>query len=79
MLAYRVNSWEKVEILVVIEIIWLILGSVGLLWAMFENLTIPIAGRVNLAIMVMLLIFFAYAYYDIREMLKPEKESPLRS
>ncbi|MHA1926720.1 MAG: hypothetical protein ACXABV_20005 [Candidatus Thorarchaeota archaeon] len=79
LLAYRVNSWEKVEILVIIEIIWLAMGSIGLLWAMFENLAIPIAGRVNLAVMVMLLIFFLYAYYDVREMLKPEKQSPLRS
>ncbi|MHA2300860.1 MAG: hypothetical protein ACXACD_07880 [Candidatus Thorarchaeota archaeon] len=55
------------------------MGSIGLLWAMFENLAIPIAGRVNLAVMVMLLIFFLYAYYDVREMLKPEKQSPLRS
>jgi hypothetical protein len=79
LLAYQVNSWEKVEILVIIEIIWLAMGSIGLVWAMFENLAIPIAGRVNLAVMVMLLIFFLYAYYDVRGMLKPEKQSPLRS
>ncbi|MHA2141007.1 MAG: hypothetical protein ACXADC_11050 [Candidatus Thorarchaeota archaeon] len=79
LLAYRANSWEKVEILMIIEIIWLIMGSVGLIWAMFENLAIPIAGRVNLAIMLLLLIFFIYAYYDVRTEMKPEKQSPLRS
>ncbi len=79
LLAYQANSWEKVEILVIIEIVWLILGSVGLTWAMFENLSIPIAGRVNLAIMLLLLIFFIYAYYDVTTEMKPEKQSPIRS
>lgn len=79
LLAYRANSWEKVEILMIIEIIWLALGSAGLTWSMIENLSIPIAGRLNLAIMVILLIMFAYAYYDVKTLMKPEKQSPLRS
>jgi hypothetical protein len=79
LLAYRANSWEKIEILMIIEIIWLVMGSVGLVWAMFENLAIPIAGRVNLAVMLMLLIFFAYAYYDVKTEMRPKKQSPLSS
>ncbi|MFX0108982.1 MAG: hypothetical protein ACFE7R_11910 [Candidatus Hodarchaeota archaeon] len=79
LLCYRANSWDKAEIIVVTDIIWLLLGSLGLIWSMIENFGIPIAGGLNLAVMLILLVLFVYAYYDVRVQLKPEIKSPLRS
>ena len=61
-LAYRQPVWEKVKIVVQIEIVWTVLGVLATLWGlMFEGL--PAADWMNVVILGAFAVAFAAFYY----------------
>ena len=61
-LAYRQPAWEKVKIVVQIEIVWTVLGVLATLWGlMFEGL--PAADWMNVVILGAFAVAFAAFYY----------------
>ena len=60
-LAYRQPVWEKVKIVVQLEIVWTILGVLAMLWGlMFEGL--PAADWMNVLILGAFALAFTYFY-----------------
>ena len=60
-LAYRQPVWEKVKIVVQLEIVWTILGVLATLWGlMFEGL--PAADWMNVLILGAFALAFTYFY-----------------
>jgi hypothetical protein len=60
-LAYRETLWERVKIVVQIEIVWTVLGVLATLWGlMFEGL--PAADWMNVLILGAFAVAFAYFY-----------------
>jgi hypothetical protein len=61
-LAYRQPVWEKVKIVVQIEIVWTVLGVLATLWGLiFEGL--PAADWMNVVILGAFAVAFAAFYY----------------
>jgi len=61
-LAYRQTLWDRVKIVVQIEIVWTVLGVLATLWGlMFEGL--PAADWMNVLILGAFALAFAYFYY----------------
>ena len=63
LLGYRADSYEKVEIIVIGEIICCLLSTVGMIWFMLSEATPPMIGWALTGIMALLLVLFAYSYY----------------
>ncbi|MHA2020753.1 MAG: hypothetical protein ACW96N_03500 [Candidatus Thorarchaeota archaeon] len=65
---YKAETWEKVEILVLANLVWIILALFGLIWSVVENPVYPvIAYWLNVAISALLLILYLYSYYLARQ------------
>ena len=62
LLAYRAASWEQVELFVIMQILWNILGLVAMLWA-YATMTLPIATWLIVGLLALVLILFIYVYY----------------
>jgi len=60
-LAYRATSWDKVELFVIMQILWNILGLIAMLWAYF-TMTLPVAIWLIVGLLGLLLILFLYVY-----------------
>ena len=65
LLAYRASSWENVEYVIYMNMIFLILGNVVMLYSIAVAL-LPIAGFVQIGLMSFLLVLFLYAYYEAK-------------
>jgi len=63
LLGYRADSIEKVEIIVIGEIICCLLSTVGMIWFMLSEAAPPMIGWALTGIMALLLVLFAYSYY----------------
>ena len=62
-LAYRSKEWEKVKLIILIELIWLISATGAMLyWIIFENG--PIAGWVIEIMFILFLIAFVYFWFQ---------------
>ena len=60
-LAYKEAAWEKVKIVVQMEIAWTILGALVMLWGLiFAGL--PVFGWVNAVILAAFAVAFGYFY-----------------
>jgi len=60
-LAYRQTLWDRVKIVVQIEIVWTVLGVLAMLWGlMFEGL--PAADWMNVLILGAFALAFTYFY-----------------
>ena len=60
-LAYRQTLWDRVKIVVQIEIVWTVLGVLAMLWGlMFEGL--PAADWMNVLILGAFVLAFTYFY-----------------
>ena len=60
-LAYREKVWDRVEIVVVLEIVWTVLATVVMLWALlFAGM--PTIGWLNAVIMAAFAVAFGYFY-----------------
>lgn len=61
-LAYRETVWEKVKIVVQMEIIWTILGTIVMVWGMFLA-DLPAFGWVNTLILAGFAAAFSVLYF----------------
>jgi hypothetical protein len=64
-LAYRKTTWEDVEIYVMMELVYNILGAIGMLWNMFV-VTLPIIGWALIGILALFSVLFLYVYFTAR-------------
>jgi hypothetical protein len=64
-LAYRKTTWEDVEIYVMMELVYNILGAIGMLWNMFV-VTLPIIGWALIGLLALFSILFLYVYFTAR-------------
>ncbi len=55
-------DWEKVKILVRIELVWLFLGIFAMIYGMFTS-DYPVFGWVNVLVLLFLLTLFSVGYY----------------
>ncbi len=66
LLAYRAASWDKVELFVIMQILWNILGLIAMLWAYF-TMTLPVATWLIVGLLGLLLILFLYVYMQEKQ------------
>jgi len=59
--AYRATSWDKVEIYVMIQLLWNIFGLVAMLWAYF-TMTLPMATWLIVGLLCLYLVLFLVVY-----------------
>jgi hypothetical protein len=64
-LAYRKTTWEDVEIYVMMELVFNILGAIGMLWNMMV-ITLPIIGWALIGLLALFSILFLYVYFTAR-------------
>jgi hypothetical protein len=64
-LAYRKTTWEDVEIYVMMELVFNILGAIGMLWNMMV-ITLPIIGWALIGLLALFSILFLYVYFTSR-------------
>lgn len=65
LLAWRETRWERVKIVVQIEIVWLIIGTVVLFFAVFNfDLIYLFIIWLQIAILIFFLVAFVWFYYD---------------
>jgi len=65
LLAFRATTWEEVEIIVIMVLIYNIVGIVGMLWN-YAYLTLPVAGYGIIGLYGLYLILYFYVYYDAK-------------
>lgn len=65
LLGYRASTWEEVEIIVYMLLIYNILGLVGMLWN-YAYLTLPIAGWGIVGLYALFFFLFFYVYYEAK-------------
>ena len=63
--AFRASTWEEVEIIVLMELIWNIVGLVGMIWN-FAYLTLPVVGWALVGLLGLFFILYFYVYYDAK-------------
>ncbi len=61
LLAYRARSWDKVELYVIMQLFWNMLGLIAMLWAYF-TMTLPVATWLIVGLLGLFLILFLYVY-----------------
>ena len=64
-LAYRKTTWEEVEIFVIMELVFNILGAVGMLWNML-TIALPIVGWILIALLGLFAVLFLYIFFTVR-------------
>lgn len=64
-LAYRKTTWDQVEIYVVMELVFNILGAVGMLWNLL-TLTLPIVGWMLVGLLGLFSVLFLYVFFTVR-------------
>ncbi|MHA2025543.1 MAG: hypothetical protein ACW98U_06540 [Candidatus Thorarchaeota archaeon] len=63
LLAYRATSWDKVELFVIMQVLWNLLGLIAILWA-YATMTLPVATWLIVGLLGLFLILFIYVYYQ---------------
>lgn len=64
LLCWRETEWKKVKIVVQLEMIWLIIGTIVQFWgAFFANPRPPIIIWLNVVVMLFFCIAFSWFYY----------------
>ena len=67
LLGFKADSYEKVEIVVIGEIVYSIFGTIAMLWFMLADPIAPMIGWALAALPVIFLVLFGYSYYIARE------------
>jgi small-conductance mechanosensitive channel len=62
-LSFLEDSWEKVKIVVQLELIWLVFGITGAFWTLLGSVEYPLFSIVGPLILVVFLVGFGYSYY----------------
>ena len=63
--AYRKTTWAEVEIYVIMELVFNILGAIAMLWNML-TLTLPIVGWILIGILGIFTVLFLYIFFTAR-------------
>ena len=63
--AFRASTWEEIEIIVLVELIWNALAMVGMIWN-YVYLTLPIAGWLNTGLLALFFVLYFYVYYEAK-------------
>ena len=63
LLGFKADSFEKVEIVVIGEIVYSIFGTIGMVWFMLTEPTAPLIGWALAGLPVLFLILFGYSYF----------------
>ena len=66
LLAYRTKSWEQVELFVIMQILWNLLGIIAMLWA-YATMTLPVATWLIVGLLALFLVLFIYVYYQEKQ------------
>ncbi len=59
---YRATSWEQVEILVIMELIFNILGAIGMVWNIIAIPTLPVVAWLLIGLMGLFAVLFLYVF-----------------
>ncbi len=62
-LSYFESSWEKVKIVVQLELVWLVFGISGAFWTLLGPVQYPLFSIIGPLILVVFLVGFGYSYY----------------
>lgn len=65
-LAYRATSWGQVELYVMMEIVWNLLGVIGMIWN-YAIMALPLAGWFMTGLLALFFLLFAYVYYQAKQ------------
>ena len=65
LLAYRASSWENVEFVVIMNIAFLLIGTIVILYSI-AIAVLPIVGLMQFGLSCFLLILFLYGYYEAK-------------
>ena len=66
LLAYRATSWEQVELFVIMQILWNILGLVAMLWNL-AIMTLPVAVWLIIGLLALFLVLYLFVYYKAKQ------------
>lgn len=64
-LAYRETEWDRIELLVIFHIVWILLGLIAMIWGLVTDFTF--AGTFNSILLVFFLVAFTYFYLQQRK------------
>ena len=64
-LAYREDAWDRVRIVVVMEIVWSALGALVIVWGILDEGAPPLEW-VNVALLAVFAAVFTYFYVSMR-------------
>ena len=62
LLAYRATSWEQVELFVIMQLLYNLLGLVAMLWN-YAIAALPVAGWLIIGLLALYLVFYLFVYY----------------
>jgi hypothetical protein len=65
LLAYRATSWKDVELYVLIIILWMILGTISLVWSTLV-VPLPIIGWALAGLLMLFFVLYLYVYMQGR-------------
>ncbi|MFX0055576.1 MAG: hypothetical protein ACFFAX_12145 [Promethearchaeota archaeon] len=65
LLAYRASSWKDVELYVLIIILWMVLGTISLVWATLV-VPLPIIGWALAGLLMLFFVLYLYVYMQGR-------------
>ncbi|MGY5881330.1 MAG: hypothetical protein RTV31_13845 [Candidatus Thorarchaeota archaeon] len=63
--AYRASSWENVEFVVIMNIVFLAIGTLVILYSI-AIAVLPVVGFLQVGLSSFLLILFLYGYYEAK-------------
>ncbi len=63
--AYQKTSWEQVEIYVIMELVFNILGAIGMLWNVF-TMTLPVAAWLLIGLLGLFAVLFLYVFFTAK-------------
>ena len=64
LLSWRETKWERVKIVVQMEIVWLVIGTAIHFWAVFTDPLLPFMIWVQTGILLFFVVAFLWFYYD---------------
>ena len=63
--AYQKTTWEQVEIYVIMELVFNILGAIGMLWNVV-TMTLPVMAWLLIGLMGLFAVLFLYVFFTTK-------------
>ncbi len=63
LLGYRATTWKQVEILVVMELVYNILGAIGMIWNAIAIPTLPVVVWLLIGLLGLFAVLFLYVFF----------------